>query len=1859
MDSQVQDPARRAPDRACAPGSACDAPSRPGDFGGGACARLARDHDRLTDAPAFDLARALTTHDQTLAHAYAVARTAAIENRRIEPAAEWLIDNVYLIRNQIREVRETLSPRVWRRLPRHKAADGTVVPRILRVLRACIASLDGNLEADAIERYLDNYQRHGSLDMVELWTLPVLIRVTLIEGLAACAVAIARRLEAYSRAEFWAEHLGEVAANTPTEMLVNVAEMARTESFISPAFAAEFYRLLEGKHPSLKLALSFAEGQLEQRGTSVARVIDGEAREQAADQVTIANLINSLRRVNETNWSELIERVGVVDRILGEDPAGAYVDMDFGTRGRYRHAIESLAQRSKRSEPDIARLAIELAAADQDPAGDPRVRHVGYFLIGPGRATLERELGAPAPAEHRMAARLKRWPSATYLGGIFIASLVITALVWSGHRWYVAPMPLAIDVVLMVAVFVAASQPAVALVNWLLGMLVPAQLLPKMSFSGGIPDECRTLVVVPWLLGSPDGLTEQLDALEIRYLGNRDANLRYALLTDFPDAPERDMPSDRALLQLATAGVDRLNAKYPLTGSTHFYLFHRPREWNARQSVWMGFERKRGKLGDLNRVMRGAHPDRAFSVTVGDLDALQTARYVITLDADTQLPPEAARKLIETMAHPLNRPWFSKGSRRVVAGYGLLQPRISVTWSADRPSRFARLYSDSTGLDPYTRAVSDVYQDLFGEASFVGKGIYDVDAFNRSVGSRFPNDLILSHDLLEGSYARAGLVSDIELIEHQPNSFSVDVRRRHRWTRGDWQIVQWLLPIVPGPRRRGLRNTLKAHHRWKIMDNLRRGLVPLAMLALLLRGWTHGASAVYWTLIVVALLLGAPLLIALVQVARNIEQRVPRRRWRSTWRGIRDELVRDVFSIATLPFETWVNLDAIARSAGRLLFTRRHLLEWTPMTDAVRGAANTLVQYARLMWVAPATAVVAGLALGRAVPEALPAALAFLMLWFMAPALAWSISRTPERPPLPLDAAQQIFLRSIARRIWHWFDTFVNARENWLPPDNCQAFPVEQIAHRTSPTNIGMALLSNLTAHDFGYITRAALLRRTAATLETLKRLPRHRGHFYNWYDTLSLEPLSPRYVSSVDSGNLMACLLVLASALEHADEDALVSVNLAHGLRDTARVLGDHLPGVDAADPHANLALAATLTELDGLVADAVGNADNLPVLHGLLARIEAESGKLAQLASDNAVAGEFGEWVRVFARQATAAYEELDELAPWLGLGDCGSDDEIARARLAELERNPSRARAQVLAGDAILRLANEGATDVCAALEELRATLNRQHDDALALAAHCRAFAMMDLEFLFDERREQFVIGYDVERDKRDASHYDLLASEARILSYVAIAQGQVPPTHWFKLGRLFTIAVGRPTLVSWSGSMFEYLMPHLLMPAYRNTLLFDTCSAAVGRQIQYGAQQQVPWGVSESAYNTTDVNLTYQYRAFGVPGLGLKRGLGEDLVIAPYASAMALMFDPAAACDNLERLAGIGALTRYGFYEALDFTARRVSENEDFALVKSWMAHHHGMSFLALSSLLNGQPLQQRFMHDPMFRAHELLLREKIPEARPRHPATLDVEQPRQTRAGTGVQTRDITRMDTPLPEVHLLSNGNYHVMLTQTGAGYSRCRGLSGKLWSATHQPMGDAGGSCSATFSQARAEFHRTDHGIATEVLVAVSAEDDIELRRVRLTNRTLKTRTLEITSYAEIVLAPSDADASHPVFSKLFLETESAPEPAAARWGVAASKRIAKRSSAACVALPMRARWATVRSSPDIPARCSIRSCRSAGASRSGPATPEASTSSPASRPIARPRSSWPGNTGNAICTSACSSWRGRTTRWRCSNST
>ncbi|MGN6728752.1 MAG: glycosyltransferase family 2 protein, partial [Rhodanobacteraceae bacterium] len=841
---------------------------------------------------------------------------------------------------------------------------------------------------------------------------------------------------------------------------------------------------------------------------------------------------------------------------------------------------------------------------------------------------------------------------------------------------------------------------------------------------------------------------EQLELLEIRYLGNRDPNLHFALLTDFPDAPQREMPQDAALLAAAVAGIERLNEKYPLPGSTRFHLFHRPREWNERERAWMGFERKRGKLGELNRVLRGADP-AGFSTIIGDLAVLQNARYVITLDADTMLPPQAARRLIETMAHPLNRPWFHKGSRRVIAGYGILQPRVSVNSSPGHASRFSRLYADDSGLDPYTHAVSDVYQDLFGEASFVGKGIYDIDAFSRSVGTRFPNDLILSHDLLEGSYARTGLVSDVELIEHQPNRYSVEARRRHRWTRGDWQIVQWLLPIVPGPRRRGLRNMLKGHHRWKILDNLRRGLVPIAMLVLLLRGWTLAPRPVYWTLMVIAFLLAPPLFIALAQMARNVVGRAHSGHWRDSLRSAGDQMLRTLFALAVIPFEAFLNLDAILRSAGRLLFTRRRLLEWTTMESATHADASGLPEFARLMWVAPACAVVSTLVLWTHAPGALVAAAPLLILWFFAPAIAAGLSHLPRARGLGLDPHELQFLGNVARRTWHWFETFVNAEENWLPPDNYQEYPAEQIAHRTSPTNIGMALLANLGAHDFGYISTDELLTRTRNTLATMDKLARHRGHFYNWYDTRTLAALPPHYISTVDSGNLMGCLAVLRCALLHLHEEPLVPRRLSQGLADTAQIVTDCVRAAVIGEPHATLALTATLAALDTLIEHARDSCDALPVLHGLLARVENEAANLAQLAAPLTQLEELRRWTTLLRKQCGAALNELEELAPWLTLGDSGSDDQHVRALLRELECNPPQGRALALAEDVMARLrapGNEYAQDksfldLSAALAEMCATLRARHAQAEELVAQCHEMGRMELGFLWDRSLQQF--------------------------------------------------------------------------------------------------------------------------------------------------------------------------------------------------------------------------------------------------------------------------------------------------------------------------------------------------------------------------------------------------------------------------------------------------------------------------------------------------------------------------------------
>ncbi|HEU4441621.1 MAG TPA: glycosyltransferase family 2 protein, partial [Burkholderiales bacterium] len=981
-----------------------------------------------------------------------------------------------------------------------------------------------------------------------------------------------------------------------------------------------------------------------------------------------------------------------------------------------------------------------------------------------------------------------------YLGAIALGTAVLTACLLadahaSGARGWM----------LVLAGLVAAlatSQLAVALVNRLASALAAPEALPRMDFSLGIPPPSRTLVVVPAMLSGAAQIERLVEALEVRFLANRDENLHYALLTDFQDADQETLPADEALALAARDGIDALNRKY--RSAERFFLFHRPRRWNPGERRWMGYERKRGKLSQLNAALRDRGTDRfspSFSLVVGETAILRTVKYVITLDTDTQLPRDAARRLAGAMAHPLNKQ------------YGILQPRMAVSLPSTSQSRYAQLFGAEPGIDPYTRAVSDVYQDLFGEGSFIGKGIYDVDAFERSLEGRFPENRILSHDLLEGCYARAGLLSDVELYEEYPSRYGADVSRRHRWIRGDWQIARWLFPRVPVEGGKTQPNPLSWLSQWKILDNLRRSVVPLALVALLFAGWT---------LALLAIVLVPAVLASLLEVLRKPVDVPLRRHLKAALHSSARHTAQAAFTLACLPYEAFFSLDAIVRTGARMLITRTRLLEWTASSEA-DGAQSW-----RAMWIGPVTAIAAALWLAAVMPAALAPAAPVLLLWLASPAIAWWISRPLERREARLTPEQTTFLRTAARKTWAFFETFVGPEDHWLPPDNYQEHPVEVVAHRTSPTNMGLALLANLSAYDFGYLTAGELVERTGNALATMQTLERHRGHFYNWYDTLSLKPLPPLYISSVDSGNLACHLLTLRQGLLALADASILAPRCFEGLRDTSALLGD----------------AGLQAELERACATPPATARAACLV---LERVAAL-----------AVEVDANPWAQALRRQSQVA---LDELIRFFR-GDI-PDRRIPTLReLASLNDEPGR-RAR-----------------------ERIATLERLARDAGQLAR-------MEYGFLIDKPRQLFAIGYNVGEMRRDASCYDLLASEARASTFVAIAQGQLPQESWFALGRLLTTAGGEPALLSWSGSMFEYLMPHLVMPAYENTLLERTCHAAVNRQIAYGRECGVPWGMSESGYNAVDAALNYQYRAFGVPGLGLKRGLTEDVVVAPYA------------------------------------------------------------------------------------------------------------------------------------------------------------------------------------------------------------------------------------------------------------------------------------------------------------------------------------------------------------------------------------
>jgi cyclic beta-1,2-glucan synthetase len=1687
---------------------------------------------------------------RVLLASYRVLARAIKDERSITPAAEWLVDNFHIVDEQLREIRDDLPQDYYRELP--KLAEGHLAgyPRVLGLAWAYIAHTDSRFDPESLRRMVRAYQAVQPLTIGELWAIAISLRILLVDNLRRLAEQIVRSRADRQKADEIADGLLGLGTEDPG---VAVASLRRLRTTTLPTAArVQLFQRLRDQDPAVTPGFRWLEELLVAQGTTAEEVVRLEHQRQATMNVTVRNAITSMRLISWFDWAQFVESVSHVDDVLRAQ--SSFGDMDFATRDRYRHAVEELARGSRLSEVEVARRAAARAAA-QPSAGDAespaaRRRDPGYYLVSDGRPSFERDLHVRLRLAGRLRRAYVRNAAARYLGTIALVTGLILAvpLLLSGDPGAAGAGIL----FLALLALIPASDLATALVNRIVTNVLGPRPLPRLDLDAGVPSALRTLVVVPTLLTSASDVEAQVGGLEVHYLGNHEGDLRFALLSDWLDAPSEDLPGDEELLATAAAAIDRLNERHGEApgGGARFLLFHRKRSWNEAEGRWMGWERKRGKLHELNALLRGSTTTGILTSSRAASTPPQDVRYVVTLDADTRLPRGAVGRLVGTIAHPLNQPTFDAPAGRVTEGYGVLQPRITPTFPAEHEaSLFQRIFSGSAGIDPYASAVSDVYQDLFREGSFTGKGIYDLAAFDAAMTDRVPENSLLSHDLFEGVFARAGLVTDIELFDEFPSNYLVSAARQHRWARGDWQLLPWILGRARDALGRRRPGSMPAIARWKMVDNLRRTLSAPLSLATLVAAWTlPGISAGLWTAFILAVFIvpqALPVWAGLLPRRQGISKRS---HLRAVGADVAVAAAHVGLSLTLLADQAWLMVDAIVRTLNRLYATRRNLLEWTTAAEAKASQALDVPGFYRQMAGGVAIAVVTVLLVILMKPGAGFIAAPFVALWLVSPLIARRASLPPpESAAEQLSAADVGALRLTARRAWRFFETFVGPEDHALPPDNFQDDPAPIVTHRTSPTNIGLYLLATVTARDLGWIGTYEMVERLEATLATIGSLERFRGHLYNWYDTRDLQRLEPAYISSVDSGNLAGHLLTLSNACREIIDQPLPVAAALGGIGDALALTGE------AAGAIGDERRSQTLTRRHLDEAREMPPAGSVPATPDAwaahLREISARVGTLSDVAA--ALIAERGE-------QADG------DLVTWAEAARIAVESHVRDLALLPIH-------GALAAMPTIAELSDPTGGDAGpepAAAATLVRRLHAIADQAQQLVRET------DFSFLFDSTRKLFSIGYRVRDGTLDPSSYDLLASEARLASFLAIAKGDVAPEHWFRLGRALT-PVGRGSaLISWSGSMFEYLMPALVMRAPAGSLLGQTYQLVVARQMSYAVERGVPWGISESAFNARDLEQIYQYSSFGVPGLGLKRGLSADVVVAPYATALGAMIQPAAAVRNFARLTGAGAAGRYGFREALDYTSRRLPEGASVAVVKSYMAHHQGMALVALGNVLNDHAMVERFHADPMVEATELLLQERMPRdvlvARPR---AEEVKSVADVRDLVPPVLRRFTSPHDAIPRTHLLSNGRYAVMVTAAGSGYSRWRDLAvtrwredvtrdpwgsylflrdmqtGAVWSAGHQPSGVEADSYEVTYAEDHAELSRRDGSIETGLTIVVSAEHDAEIRRVSLTNLGSRVREIELTSYAEIVLGPQAADVAHPAFENLFVQTEFAPQ--------------------------------------------------------------------------------------------------------------
>lgn len=1678
----------------------------------------------------FSIVEKTEDYKKNLSKAFKILSRMTEKKKISTGGVEWFLDNYYVVRKGIEIIRDDLPEDYFNKLPAIEGKKG--LPRIYHLARAMVLYFNVEIVNSNINQFLKAYQQDISLQMSELWALPLMLRLILIEVLSGT--------------------------------IFNLIDETSPQ-----CHSPEYEFLIED-----------------------------------SDEI-IARALKTLLLFDRIDWKDFFESHSKVEEILRKDPARVYPKMDFTTRDQYRKRIEILAEKSSYEESETAQAVVDLAK--QSKEARQKTSHVGFYLVDEGEDELKAKINFQGDFRDKLRSYLNQHRTGFYIGSIVLVTLaVVVGLFLFSFTLLSSQWKL---VILSLLSVIPASSVAVNLINSILTATLSPRILPKMDYSKSIPKEARSVIAIPALLTTQDEIDFLLRQLELHYLANTDRNIGFVLLTDFGDAPEKTMPEDESLINSAVDGIHDLNKRYRGDeGRRPFYIFHRLRQWNQKEDAWMGWERKRGKLTDFNRFLLEGF-DESFDTIVGELRFLRDVKYVVTVDADTIIPRDSARSLIATMAHPLNKAEFKEGTTQVVTGYTILQPRTEVKPTSVIKSIFTRVFAGDLGLDLYTRAVSDVYQDLFGEGIYVGKGIYDVEAFERSLQGKVPQNTLLSHDLFEGLQGRAGLVSDVVFFEDYPPDYASHIQRLHRWVRGDWQLFPWLFPKVPVRGDDKEANPFSPIDLWKILDNLRRSLLAPTTFFSLIAGWLFFQNSAWgWT----ALVLFISAFTLFKNVVTSLSSRFLRGAKANIISNIQTAFLRWILWLVFLPFETLTMIDAIITTLVRIYVSHKRLLQWQTSAHTIRlfGKQRKL----RIIWSqmigAPFISVIVGVLVFFFNSNALWVSLPLLIIWIVSPQIAYWVSNVRDnKPKTKLQQKDIQTLRAVARRTWLFFERFIGPEDHWLPPDHFQEDPKGMVAHRTSPTNIGLLLISTASAYTLGYIGVLDFIYRMNYSFETLDNLEKYRGHLLNWYDTQTLKTLSPRYVSTVDSGNFGASLIGLYQSLKDVSNNAVCPTVLFQGLFDSLEIfcsVVDSIENKAFSDVVAPLYQHCQKIQAD-IKMNPLTDSRQMELLQDFEERLTEPMNVLIQkiLVSekpiDQDVLQDFRYWSDAIYQHLTNIRRQINQLAPWMNSWEKRPAfiDEINIRELSQilavwqekqalfttLSDLPELARITIRSLNDFKKSDNyeswslkhkdkkrEFEQWIELFITDLESSRNQaidlQNQIDVLLEKIDFYIERMEFDFLYDEKREVFFLGYQVGSGRFDKNHYDLLASEARTASLFAIAKNEVPRSHWLHMSRPFTSIHGIPTLLSWNGSMFEYLMPNLFTKTYPDTLLDQTCEGIVRAQIDYAEQKNVPWGVSESSFYRFDQAQNYQYQGFGVPGLGRKRGLADDLVIAPYASLLAVGIDPRSVLENIQALKEEQALGHFGFFESIDYTPSHLPIGWEKAVIKSYMAHHQGMIMVALTNFLNHDGIVNRIHEDPRIQSTELLLQEQIPQTELIQKSK-EAEIVSQTNTSKGFSiTPWRVNTGTAGLEVHTLSNGQLRMILTDSGSGYLEWKDTAltrwrqdstmdswgiwyfvqdldkNKSWSIGKQPLQTIPEEYQVLFAPQMTEIRRVEDGIRVNLQTAITPEDDICLQKMTLTNQTSEKRCVRVLSYGEVILAPQETDQRHPAFNKMFIES-------------------------------------------------------------------------------------------------------------------